>query len=541
MEKQLYVSVVINTYNRAKSLKVTLESLCHQTDSNFEVVVVNGPSTDETEEVVAAYGEKIKLISCPVRNLSVSRNMGIEASAGDIVAFIDDDAIADANWIRDLIAGYDDIDVGGVGGLVYDHTGMQLQYRYSACDRKGDTDFSILPPFERYCIPGGEKFLYLQGTNCSFRKACLEEIGGFDEEFEYYLDEVDVCMRIIDLGYKIKPLDNAIVHHKYMKSFLRNEAKVVLHPYSTVKNKYYFAIKNNKENDLDKTKAALAHWTDEVRAGGNWNLLNNKMTKEELDIYLEEVEQACKDGELRGMGENKTRKIQTQKIKNFLPFEIIKRSEKPLKICYLSKEYPPINFGGIGRYTYDLATTFAAKGHEVHVITEGAEQDTVDFENGVWVHRLVNKLYEPFDDMVLGWNLSLQARNYFELDRINKQSPIDIVNGPIWLCETGMANCSRCYPTVLTLMTTQKILNSLTEMPVKGSHPYKLMQLEENDICQHKNIHAISNSILNNCREAMQDDVNAFIAPLGCRDLSSDYVAKKNPNKIIVLDRKSVV
>lgn len=135
MEKQLHVSVVINTYNRAKSLKVTLASLFHQTDQRFEVIVVNGPSTDETEEVLSEYEGRIKWMSCPVRNLSVSRNIGIEASSGEVVAFIDDDAVADPNWVKDLIEGYDAPDVGGVGGIVYDHTGMQLQYRYSSCDR----------------------------------------------------------------------------------------------------------------------------------------------------------------------------------------------------------------------------------------------------------------------------------------------------------------------------------------------------------------------------------------------------------------------
>lgn len=534
MDKQLHVSVVINTYNRAKSLKTTLESLFHQTDRRFEVIVVNGPSTDETEEVLSGYTEKIKLLSCPVRNLSVSRNIGIEASSGEIVAFIDDDAVADPNWVKDLIDGYDAPDVGGVGGIVYDHTGMQLQYRYSSCDRNGDTDFGIMPPFDPYCVPMADKFLYLQGTNCSFQKSCLEEIGGFDEEFEYYLDEVDVCMRMIDLGYKIKPLERAAVHHKYMKSFLRNEEKVVLHPYSTVKNKYYFAVKNHRDKDLDKVKQALKIWVEEVKNGGRENFLRHKITKEELEIYLNEVEQACRDGEIRGMQKDRTRKLHTQKKGNFLPFEIVERKEKPLKICYLSKEYPPVNFGGIGRYTYDLATTFAAKGHEVHVITEGTVQDAVDFEDGVWIHRLVSKLYEPFADMVLGWNFSLQARNYFELERIYEQGAIDIVLGPVWLCESGMANCSGKYPTTLTLMTTQKILNHLTKEPVKGSHEYKLMKLEEMNIQQHKNIHAISRSILENCRESIQDDANVFIAPLGCRDLSLNYTPVTTDDKTVI-------
>lgn len=535
MTTDLKLSVVINTYNRANSLKRTLESLYYQRDSNFEVVVVNGPSTDNTLDVLKEYEGKIKLIDCPERNLSVSRNLGIEASSGDIVAFIDDDAIADCNWTNDIISAYTDKKVGGVGGLVYDHTGMKLQYKYSACDRMGNTDFTIEPPFGQYCYPHADKFLYLQGTNCSFRKSCLQKIGGFDEEFEYYLDEVDVCMRIMDAGYDIKPVDSAIIHHKYMKSFLRNEEKVVLHPYSTVKNKYYFAVKNNKNiSNANQIKKQLDLWADEVRTGGKWNNAHGKMSKEELEVYLKEVDQACKDGLERGNRKPRTRSLKCASPQKFLPFPVVNRTEKPLKICYLSKEYPPTNFGGIGRYTYDLATTFAQKGHEVHVITEGQGQDTVDFEDGVWVHRLVSVLYKPFESMTLGWNFSLQARNYFEVERINEQSPIDIVNGPIWLCETGMVNCSKKYPVVVTLMTTQKILNGLAETPDKESHGYKLMELEQIDLAQHEHIHAISNSIFDKCNDVMQQGVNAFVVPLGCRDLSLSYKRKNNDEQVTI-------
>ena len=531
----MLLSVVINTYNRAASLKVTLESLKHQTSKNFEVIVVNGPSTDETSIVLQPFINKIKIIPCNVRNLSVSRNLGIEAASGDVVAFIDDDAIADPNWVQDLLAGYDQDDVGGVGGLVYDHTGMRLQYHYSACDRKGDTDFTICPPFDKYNISGAEKFLYLQGTNCSFRRQCLEAIGGFDEEFEYYLDEVDVCMRIVDLGYKMKPTDNAIVHHKYMKSFLRNEKRVVLHPYSTVKNKYYFAYQNATEDKLESINNELSLWLDGVKSGGDWNLAQGNMSKEDWNIYQEEVKQACIDGKVRGKEKRKTRKLTMASKEKFLPFDVIDAPEKRLKICYLSREYPPNNFGGIGRYTYDLATTFAKYGHEVHVITEGTIQDTVDFEEGVWVHRIVNQLYKPVENLTLGWNISLILRNYFEVKRINDIGKIDLINGPIWLSETVACNDLMQIPTVVTLMTTQRILNNMTDITDVNSHEYKMMKLEEITLKHHQYVHAISESIKANCKEFISEQAYSFIAPLGCRDLSCDYVKNKDKNEIRIL------
>lgn len=530
----LKLSVVINTYNRAESLKNTLLSLNNQSCNDFEVIVVNGPSTDNTIEVISKY-KNIKLISCKERNLSKSRNLGIEAASGDIVAFIDDDAIADFNWVKDILSNYDDETIGGVGGLVYDHTGMKLQYHYSACDRFGDTDFNIKKPFDEYNKPEALKFLYLQGTNCSFRKHCLEEIGGFDEEFEYYLDEVDVCMRIIDKGYKIKPLDCAIVHHKYMKSFLRNEERVILHPYSTVKNKFYFAYKNNRDKNDDEINKRISKWYEEVINGGKYNYSNNKMTFLEYKTYEQETIEAKEVGIKQGKKEPKTRILNCADAKEFLQFNTMPINYPRLKICYVSKEYPPENFGGIGRYTYDLATTFAKMGHDVHVVTEGKEQDTVDFEDGVWVHRLVSKMFLPFSNCVLGWNFSLLYRNYQELKRIHNESKIDIINGPIWLCETGLCNIlMKDIPVIVTLMTTQKIISKI--MNSTDDFSQRLIQLENSVLHQHKYIHPISESINNSCKESYAKEAKIYISPLGCRDLKAEYTSKsKEQDKINIL------
>ena len=80
------VSVICNTLNRADALGDMLRSLQYQTFRNFEVVVVAGPCTDNTVEVALSFGDTIKFVHCPERNLSISRNLGIAAAAGDIVA-----------------------------------------------------------------------------------------------------------------------------------------------------------------------------------------------------------------------------------------------------------------------------------------------------------------------------------------------------------------------------------------------------------------------------------------------------------------------
>src|ERR1700738_297745 len=117
MLKPLTVSVVINTYNRAASLAVTLQSLRRLNYPHFEVIVVNGPSTDGTLELLNAMRSLIRVGGCSERNLSISRNVGIEMAGGALVAFLDDDAVPDEDWLNDTVSAFDCEEVGGAGGF----------------------------------------------------------------------------------------------------------------------------------------------------------------------------------------------------------------------------------------------------------------------------------------------------------------------------------------------------------------------------------------------------------------------------------------
>ena len=129
------ISVIVNTYNRAEVLSSCLTALLHQKYDDFEIIVVNGPSTDRTSDVLYRFKDLIKIASCSEVNLSISRNIGISCSAGDIVAFIDDDAVAHPEWLARLAVRYADPRIGGVGGYTLDHTGITFQAEPSAIER----------------------------------------------------------------------------------------------------------------------------------------------------------------------------------------------------------------------------------------------------------------------------------------------------------------------------------------------------------------------------------------------------------------------
>src|SRR5919197_55125 len=96
-----FVSVVVPTHNRARLLSRTLRSICAQQSVDFEVVVVDDGSTDDTAAVAAAADTRVKIICNPRPcGVSVARNIGITAARGDWIAFCDDDDL----WAPDKLA-----------------------------------------------------------------------------------------------------------------------------------------------------------------------------------------------------------------------------------------------------------------------------------------------------------------------------------------------------------------------------------------------------------------------------------------------------
>lgn len=241
------VSIVIITWNRAKYLKQTLTALEKQTFKDYEIIVVNGPSTDNTKEVALSF--PVKYFETTKANISVSRNIGIKNALGDIIFFIDDDAIPHDNCLEEIAKQFEKLNnqnIGGIAGRVFDETGKVLQFSSGFVGIWAEINM-LGNPQQSYNDPKGYYFNTTIGVNSAFSKEALLAIGGFDEEFEYHLDESDVCVRMIKAGYKIIPIDKVIVFHKYAPSSIRDDNKQITSWNKIAKNSIYFAIKNSAD------------------------------------------------------------------------------------------------------------------------------------------------------------------------------------------------------------------------------------------------------------------------------------------------------
>ena len=457
------VSIVINTLNRAAYLPRTLTSLRHLDYDNFEIVVVNGPSTDETDQILDDWKEHIKIGSCPEANLSKSRNIGIAMSSGDIVAFVDDDGVPEPEWLDQVVAAFDSEDVAASGGKVFDHTGHRYQFEYSTANRLGNGKWQLTEPSPQFSFPASYEFPYLQGTNTAFRRSALLEIGGFDEAFAYYLDETEVCLRLVDRGYVLRQLANAFVHHKYAPSHIRT-TKGAIYRFPVLKSKVYYSWRHGRpyhsDYEIDHDNSVFM---ERQRADVRNAFAAGILTEAQVEAFEEHVQQALDEG--RREASEPARLLTTELLErhraSFKRMEHGYRCAAPLTIVLLCEDYPPDLLGGIARYTQDKATALARLGHKVHVIARSHTVCTVDFEDGVWVHRITADAH-PNPGRKLGLDIPkwqwYQSQSFlYELDRVSSHRPVDIVDAPIWNIVGIAPLLSDRYTVVTTLMTTMKI------------------------------------------------------------------------------------
>lgn len=462
-------SIVISTFNRADSLERALASLAYLRHPAFEVIVVNGPSTDHTADVLARYSDKIKIATCPEVNLSMSRNIGIAAARGDIVAFVDDDAVPEPDWLDQLETGYTDDRVAGVGGFIRDHTGVTHQCKVTVCDRFGDAQsFETIEDAYRAMRETAGRFLSPTGTNSSFLRRHLLAIGGFDEAFAYFLDETDVNLRLTDAGYEIRYVPAAEVHHKYAASHLRRTDWVPNHIYPSARSKAYFCCRYAVQGDsLHAVFERLGAYAAMLKRDSLYYLNARAIDREHFERLTREIDAGIRAGIHQALSSS-TRKLITEELlrrhagEKFKRFEPTLPAEDRVRVCFVSQEYPPPACGGIGVWTHALATALARQGHEVSVVTRGVGHPTMDQEDGVWVHRIGTEFRPGRDEPPLpDLPQPLKERLYTvhgEVLRIHERRGLDVVSGPIWDLENLACLTSGTLPAVLSLHTTYKLL-----------------------------------------------------------------------------------
>lgn len=216
------ISFIICTYS-TEFFSDTLEcisSLTNQDYDNKEIIIVMDKNDELYDMLIRSVPESVNIIINDIPGLSEARNLGIKSANGDIVVFIDDDAIADKNYISNLIKNYDDEKVVGVTGKIFPKgipNYPEELYWIGGFTNKGF-------PEERCEVRNG------YGCNMSFKRDIFDKVGSFNPNFGrtgkklVTCEETEFSIRLLNSipGSKIVYDPSIIVYHKvheYRQSF----------------------------------------------------------------------------------------------------------------------------------------------------------------------------------------------------------------------------------------------------------------------------------------------------------------------------------
>jgi glycosyltransferase involved in cell wall biosynthesis len=217
------ISVIVCTYNRSHSLKVTLASLQRMhvpADLAWELVVIDNNSSDDTEEVVREYQRTapfaVRYFFESTQGHSQARNRGIVEAQGVVLAFTDDDVIVDSYWLAELKQSYDQLHCLGVGGKIVPVWSSErpawlredgpypLMRAIVSFDPGEDVSVLKTPPF---------------GANMSFRRSAFERYGLFRTDLGRRgtrlmgSEDTEFGRRLLSSNERLIYNSRAIVHH----------------------------------------------------------------------------------------------------------------------------------------------------------------------------------------------------------------------------------------------------------------------------------------------------------------------------------------
>ena len=218
------VSIVIPHWNNVDVLSECLESISNTDFENFETIVVDNASTDNSVASVRSNYPNVKLIEND-KNYGYAGgcNIGAEAASGDFLIFLNNDTVQEKDWISNLIKTINSDDkIAAVQPKILNY------YDRNVFDYAGGSGGHM----DIYCFPfargrifsfqendegqynNKEKCFWSSGTCFMVRRELFQKSGGFDESFFAHMEEIDLCWRLYAMGFEVWVEPDSVVYHK---------------------------------------------------------------------------------------------------------------------------------------------------------------------------------------------------------------------------------------------------------------------------------------------------------------------------------------
>lgn len=227
------ISVIICTYNREKYIGPLLESLAANDlpKSDYEILLVDNNCTDNTRSVCEHFAAKhaditFRYVVETEQGLSSARNKGIQEAKGDLMVYVDDDALVDPNYLSDYVRYFSEHpDVMALGGPIeplYETSEPSWMTPYTKALLTAWMNYGDKPcnyPRGRY--PGG--------GNAAYRKVVFEQVGLFNTELGrkgnllLASEEKDIFDKMHALGMQVRYIPGPILHHSIPQAKLEED------------------------------------------------------------------------------------------------------------------------------------------------------------------------------------------------------------------------------------------------------------------------------------------------------------------------------
>ena len=215
----IQASIIIPAYNAANRIPACLNSLlAQQTAREYEIIVVDDGSTDNTAEIVKQY-DRVRLITQANAGPASARNHGVQVATGAIVLFIDDDCIATLDWLERMLASFDDSEIIGAKGA-YLTNQKELIARFVQIEYE-----------EKYDVLAKHQYIdFIDTYSAAFRRREFLNAGGYDTRFSTAsTEDQEFSFRLANRGHKMIFIPDAKVWHTHVNTisgYIRKKYKI---------------------------------------------------------------------------------------------------------------------------------------------------------------------------------------------------------------------------------------------------------------------------------------------------------------------------
>jgi len=242
------ISIIMPAYNSSKYIIESIESVLQQTFSNWELLIVNDGSTDNTAEIVRKFvdlDERIKLFNKPNGGIASSRNYGFANAKGDFIAYLDHDDLWTSEKLALQVEAFsmrNEVDVIFGNGIVFYSNAIQESYRY-------DTITGFYTHRELYLKQ--IRANYIPILSLLVRRKVLEAIGPWDESEIYQgCDDYDYWFRMARANANFLGLDSELFKYRKHDNNYSNNTRKMLAAEANVLIKNFDAKYLSKNKDL---------------------------------------------------------------------------------------------------------------------------------------------------------------------------------------------------------------------------------------------------------------------------------------------------